>query len=233
MMTLASSVCAGVKTCLAVLFIVACNHAAPAVTVAAPSPSATVDTAITEDRPVSKCPLASRHDIDAVMRAEGLELCSRDAVVRGEGPDGNSEAGFVSLVHGELVLHEESVGGGDAKGYGWSGSSKLLGAKATTIAGRRVVTIRWEQRTAGWSTGMGGSVAIVDVVTAVCTIEAVVKCPFIRQTERDITVTGGPQDTHEREAWTVSISPDGILTATLVKRFTDDGEQPPVRVPLF
>lgn len=210
-----------------VALLVACRPA-PSITVT-PPPSAS---AAVETPAVSPCADATHHDADAAMRAAGLELCWRDAVVKTEGMDGNSEAGFVALVHGNAVLSQAVLGGSDAKGYGWTGEAKFLGARMTTVRGRAIITIRWSQRTGGWSTGAGGSTDIRDVMTAVCTIGSIVTCPFTQGTERELTVTGAVVK-RDREAWTLEIGADGVLTATQTKHFEDDGERPPMRVPLF
>jgi len=186
------------------------------------------------ERPVpGHCGDAAHHEDDVVMKGAGLELCWTEAVVSEEGIGSGSEPGFVRLVHGDDVLWENTyLGGPDAKGYGKSGDAKLLGARAKTIRGRSIVIVRFIEHTNGYSSGMSGVVDIRDVISVVCVIGATAACPFKQQTERDLTVTGD-RTTHAREAWTLDIAPDGVLTATNTQHFDDEEARAPVRVPLF
>jgi len=228
----ASSVSANVNKAVVFLFVAACKAPAPVTVSVAPPPQASPAAPI--EAPAGRCRAAFHRDADAAMKAAGFELCWREADPGSGNADGSGKAGFVALVHGSDVLWEfDLLGGPDAKGYGWSGDAKLLGARTTTVAGPSIITVRWEQRTGGWSTGAGGDTGIRVVMSAVCTTETP-KCPFVQETEREMAVMDAVGRHVDGEAWKLDVGADGFVTATRTKHFSDDeSARRPVRVKIF
>ena len=167
------------------------------------------------------------------MARAGLELFWAEATAGSgdNGVTGDAKSGFVALyrVGGTPLAFVPALGGADAKGYGQSADVRLVGAEVRTLGKHTVITVRWEERTRVYSTGMGGTVDRRDLVSAVCTIDGRPSCPFVRPTETDISVLGG-QGRDEQEAWKLDIAGDGWLTATPVRSSghakRDEGAEP-------